>query len=123
EAPGDDLSQQLDRVTVCEPVDAERASAVAPDRDGGAVDRDRRHDGAQPRTVGKPGVDDRRRPVETLAGRSQDALEHDVDRARRQTVDELELAVTVDPDLTAGVDHDFVDGWVGEVLFERVETG
>ena len=72
-------------------------AAEASDRHRRAIDGDRTDDGAHPRPVGQPGIDDRVGAVEAPPQRCQHPFEHDRDRRGRQWLRGVELAARARP--------------------------
>ena len=92
------------------------------DREARTVGREWRQHGMEARAVGEPGVDHRRRAIETQAERRDDPLDdpHDgrgVDLAR----DALDPARAFDEDTVGAVHHDLGDRRIAEQRFERTE--
>src|SRR5439155_13413743 len=82
-----------------------------PDRERGAVDRQRRDDGVDARAVGKAGVADRRRFVDAPADLADDALT-DIEEllvVAETDAGALNLAADLDEHRTGAVDHDIGD--------------
>ncbi len=106
-----------------EVVERDRSCAEAPDGDARTVDRQWRDDRVQARTVGKAGVDHRRRTVEPQAQRCDDPLDQVHDRVGVEFEDDgLQTARALDVGAPRTVDHDLGDRRVGEQRLERTET-
>ena len=98
--------------------------AEAPDGDARAVDRERRDDRVQTRTVGEAGVDHRRRTVEPQTERCDDALDEVHDRVGVEAEhDGFADGRPLDVGAARTVDHHLGDGRVGEQRLERTEAG
>ena len=96
----------------------------APHRDHRPIDRDRVHDGVQPRAVRQAGVYDRARPVDPQAERS----DHPLDGSKhRPAVGEpnrgpLESAGALDPDLPGPIDEHVAHLTIAQQGLERAEA-
>ena len=98
--------------------------AEHPDRDHGAVERQRRDDGVEPRAVGQPGVDHRRGLVDPAADPRDDPID-DLQQVLAVAKDDFRLldpALFLDEDLLGTVDHDVADLVILEQELERAET-
>ncbi len=90
----------------------------------GAVDRERRNDGVDTRSVEEARVDHRARLVDAAADRAHDALDdaHQVAVVLEHRVDGFELAVFLDVDLIVAIDQDIGDVRVDQNRLERSES-
>ena len=89
-----------------------------PSTANGGIDR------VQPGAVGEPGVDHRRRPVETESEGSDDPLDEVDDRGRIELErHRLEPPGTFDVGMARTVDHHLGDRRVGQQRLERTEPG
>ena len=94
------------------------------DRQQRAVDRQRRHDGVDARTVGEAGIDERRGLVDAAADRADDLLD-DPDQmpvVLEARAGPLEPALPLDEDVGMAVDQDVGDRRVLEQRLERAEA-
>ena len=91
-----------------------------PDRQGGAVERQRRDDGVDPGAVGQAGVDHGARLVDAPADGTDDLVDHLPVLAvvGEGEVGRLDDALPLHPDLVVGVAHDLGDGRVGQRAVE-----
>src|SRR6185437_15197363 len=91
------------------------------DRDGRAVDGERRRDDVDTAAVLEAGIDQRGRFVDAAADQGDDAGgdAHDVGVVAEDHIGELELAAAFDIDLLGAVHHDVGDGVVGQKRLER----
>src|SRR4029078_9299190 len=67
--------EQVSHATRAELAQRDRLGTKAPDRDAGAVDRERRYDDVDARAVRQPGVDDWAGSVDSQAERRHDPLD------------------------------------------------
>jgi len=111
------------RPVVDKVVGAEPAPAKAADREHRAVERKRRDDHVHARAVGQPRVAQRLGLVDAASERREDALDcmAQVGFAVEARGGRLDAALALHPDLLGPVDHDLVDGRVGQQRLERTE--
>ena len=95
------------------------------DCDRGALDRQRRNDGVDPRSVRQAGIHHRRRLVDPPPQRRHDAVDHpqDVPVIQEHAVRQLDLAEPFDVYLPRAVHHDLVDGRILEEGLDGTVTG
>ena len=94
------------------------------DRDGAAIQHDRRQHDVDAAAVGEPGVDQRARLVDAAADRRGDAL-RDIDdmlHVAEPRVGPFELAAPLDIDIVRPVDEDVGDLVVVEKRLERTQA-
>jgi hypothetical protein len=122
---GEELAQLVgERAESHEVGDIEAALVELSDRECRTVDGERLNDGVDARTVQESGVDHGRRLVHAPSDLGDDA----VDDAPQMLlgyepgIGAIDLAVTFNVDVFAGVDHHLGDGGVRQVLFDRTVT-
>ena len=103
------------RVVEPEVGERDRPDREPPDREAGPVGRERREHRVQPRAVGEPRVDHRRRAIEPEPERRDDPLgDADDGVGVELAVDRFDASATLDEHAVRAVHHDLGDGRVGE---------
>ena len=113
-----------ERAALHQLVRREAAAPEAPDRQDGAVERQRRDDDIDARAVGEPAVAERLGLVDAAAERREDPLDGvpEVALAREPHRRALDAAGALDPHRRRAAHHHLLDGGVGEQRLERAEA-